>query len=52
MNPYRFLHQLPDPDVGEVQEWVDSLDGLPEVHHTSLHLVDHEGLVLGPSPVR
>ena len=30
MNPYRFLRQLPDPDVGEVQEWVDSLDGLTE----------------------
>lgn len=31
MNSYRFLHQLPDPDVGEVQEWVDSHDGLTEV---------------------
>ena len=30
MNPYRFLRQLPDPDPGEVQEWVDSLDGLAE----------------------
>ena len=30
MNPYRFLRQLPDPDAGEVQEWVDSLDGLAE----------------------
>ena len=31
MNPYRFLHQLPDPDAGEVQEWADSLDALTEV---------------------
>ncbi|MEO8697587.1 MAG: pyruvate dehydrogenase (acetyl-transferring), homodimeric type [Acidimicrobiales bacterium] len=28
MNPYRYLRQLPDPDGGEVQEWVDSVDGL------------------------
>jgi pyruvate dehydrogenase E1 component len=30
MNPYRFLDQLPDPDVGETQEWVDSLDALTD----------------------
>lgn len=30
LNSYRFLRQLPDPDLGEVQEWVDSLDGLTE----------------------
>jgi len=28
MNPYRFLRQLPDPDVDEVQEWVDSVEAL------------------------
>jgi hypothetical protein len=30
MSPYRFLRQLPDPDAGELQEWVDRLDGLTE----------------------
>ncbi len=28
MNPYRSLRQLSDPDPGEVQEWIDSLDAL------------------------
>lgn len=32
MNPYRFLDQLPDPDVDESQEWVDSLDALADAH--------------------
>ena len=32
MNPYRFLRQLPDPDLGEVGEWVQSLDGLVDAH--------------------
>jgi pyruvate dehydrogenase E1 component len=32
MNPYRFLDQLPDPDLGESQEWVDSLDALVGAH--------------------
>ena len=32
MNPYRFLRQLPDPDLGEVGEWVQSVDGLVGAH--------------------
>jgi pyruvate dehydrogenase E1 component len=32
VNPYRFLDQVPDPDVGESQEWVDSLDALTDAH--------------------
>jgi pyruvate dehydrogenase E1 component len=28
MATYRFVHQLPDSDPGEVQEWVDSLEDL------------------------
>jgi pyruvate dehydrogenase E1 component len=29
-SPYRFLGQLPDPDDGEVEEWVDSVDALTQ----------------------
>lgn len=36
MNPYRFLDQLPDSDVGESQEWVDSLDALADAHGAAL----------------
>ena len=32
MNPYRFLDQLSDPDAGESQEWVDSVDALAGAH--------------------
>ena len=32
MNSYQFFDQLPDPDVGESEEWVDSLDALTDAH--------------------
>ena len=31
LSPYRFLRQLSDPDGGEIQDWVDSLDDLTKV---------------------
>ncbi len=30
-----FVHQLPDSDPGETQEWLDSLDAIIETHGTS-----------------
>jgi hypothetical protein len=35
MNPSRYLGQLPYPDGGEVQEWVDSVDGLVDARGTA-----------------
>jgi pyruvate dehydrogenase E1 component len=60
MNPYRYLYQLPDPDFGEVGEWVQSLDGLIDAHGAArarrllLHVLgraDELGLDLPPMGV-